>query len=162
MGKGVALVFKKHYPEMFVEYQEKCKNDQVKTGEPYLYKDSKSLKWILNFPTKKHWKSISRLEYIEAGLQTLANKYEEWGITSLAMPALGCGNGGLNWLEVKRLIEKYLKNTAMYIEVYEPGSGIESSSLNEKKDQIIYQTSLFGDKVDVTTKPKKGRKKRQK
>lgn len=119
MGKGVALEFKHRFPTMFQDYQTRCKKGMVRTGTPYLWSNEKVE--ILNFPTKRHWNEPSRLEDIEAGLQYLAEHYDELGIQSLAMPALGCGNGGLKWENVKPLIEKYLSPiSTLDVYLYEP------------------------------------------
>jgi len=119
MGKGIALSFKTQYPEMFTDYLNKCKQGIVKIGQPYLYKVSKN-RWIINFPTKQDWKNPSKLEYIEDGLKYLANHLQEWGITSLAIPPLGCGNGQLDWNDIQPLIDKYLGNSQIPIEIYAP------------------------------------------
>ncbi len=105
MGKGLALAFKKRFPEMYADYQERCSRKQVRLGEPYLYR-SLFPPYILNFPTKDHWRSVSRLEDIERGLDYLRAHYEDWGITSMAVPPLGCGNGGLDWKDVGPLLAK--------------------------------------------------------
>lgn len=119
MGKGIAFAFKQRFPKMFKEYAEKCKKKEVKTGEPYLYKESDNV-WVLNFPTKNHWKNPSKLDWIESGLKYLSERITEWKIKSIAFPPLGCGNGGLEWNAVKPLIEKYLKNCDIPVEIYEP------------------------------------------
>ncbi len=107
MGKGVALRFKRIYPEMFERYQEHCKHGRLTIGKLHLHKTPH--KWILNFPTKKHWRNPSRLEYIEAGLKKFAASYTEMGITSVAFPQLGCGNGDLDFeTQVRPLMERYL------------------------------------------------------
>ena len=107
MGKGLALKFKKKYNKMFIDYVMRCREGQVKTGQPYLYKAEGRL--ILNFPTKQHWRDPSKLEYIEAGLKYFARNYRTWEITSIAFPKLGCGCGGLDWeKDVKPLMYKYL------------------------------------------------------
>ncbi len=96
MGKGIALAFKRQFPEMFAEYSERCKDGLVRLGEPYLYR-GESFPWVLNFPTKSHWRSVSKLEDIVAGLAYLEAHYRAWGITSLAVPrsavALASSNG---------------------------------------------------------------------
>jgi len=109
MGKGLALEFRIRYPEMFEDYKKRCERGEVKVGQPYLYKTSE--KWILNFPTKYHWKYPSRTEYIEKGLEYFVDHYKEWGINSIAFPRLGSSEGKLNWeKDVKPLMEKYLSN----------------------------------------------------
>lgn len=118
MGKGIAFAFKQRYPDMFKEYQARCKRGAVKIGEPYVYQSGN--RKIINFPTKKHWKNPSQIAYVEEGLQYLAAHLKEWGITSMAIPPLGCGNGGLNWKDVQPLIEKYLTPTGVHLEIYLP------------------------------------------
>jgi len=119
MGKGIALEFKKRFPEMFKEYVEKCERKEVKPGVPYLYR-SLFPPQIVNFPTKDHWKSVSRISDIEHGLQHLLRHYKEWGITSLAVPPLGCGNGQLEWRAVGPLIFRYVKQMDIPVEMYAP------------------------------------------
>lgn len=109
MGKGLALEFRKRYPRMFEEYRKEYEEGRLAIGKLHLftrYPDH----WILNFPTKKHWRQKSRIEYIEAGLKTFAENYRAWGIKSIAFPQLGCQLGGLNWKDVKPLMESYLKD----------------------------------------------------
>jgi O-acetyl-ADP-ribose deacetylase (regulator of RNase III) len=117
MGKGLALEFKNRYPAMADDYVFRCVHHEVKLGEPYLYKGIR-LPWILQFPTKNHWRDTSRLEDIENGLVYFANNYKEWNITSIAFPQLGCGLGGLDWKDVKKVMEKTLKNVDMKIEIH--------------------------------------------
>ncbi|WP_036170395.1 macro domain-containing protein [Massilia sp. 9096] len=109
MGKGIALQFKLAYPGMFKAYEVACKNGEVKLGEMHVF-DLGGLvdghRWIINFPTKGHWRSRSRLEDIVSGLKSLVATIEKLGIKSIAIPPLGCGNGGLAWDDVRPLIEK--------------------------------------------------------
>ena len=114
MGKGLALHFKKKFPGMFERYQELCKSDKLHVGALWLWKSDNQ--WVLNFPTKKHWRNPSKLEYIEAGLRNFADTYARRGIREIAFPRLGCGNGGLNWSDVRPLMEKYL--STLPIDVY--------------------------------------------
>lgn len=118
MGKGVALEFKNRFPRMGRDYSDRCERKQVRLGEPYLYEDEGIR--IINFPTKGHWRSSSRLADIERGLDHLAANAAEWGITSLALPPLGCGNGGLAWAEVGPLIYAKLRGLPINVEVYAP------------------------------------------
>ncbi|MFK5976311.1 MAG: macro domain-containing protein, partial [Sulfurovum sp.] len=118
MGKGIAYDFKRYYPEMFKEYKILCDNGTLSIGELFLYKTAN--KWVLNFPTKKHWRGKSTLEYIELGLIKLINEANKLQITDIAMPKLGCGNGGLDWEEeVKPLVEKYLKKAPITVSIYD-------------------------------------------
>ena len=119
MGKGVALEFKRRWPTMFDDYVERCRRGAVKPGEPYLFEDASGSR-ILNFPTKDHWRSPSRLADIERGLDRLAEHHAAWGITSIAMPPLGCGNGGLSWSDVGPLIQRKLAGLPFDVEVYAP------------------------------------------
>ena len=116
MGAGIALEFKLRFPEMFEDYVEKCKTKQIKIGVPRIYEYSEKL-WIMNFPTKKHWRYPSKLEWIEQGLKYFTENYEKRNIESIAFPILGTNNGGLDWEEVKILMERYLKdvNLPVYI-----------------------------------------------
>lgn len=133
MGKGVALEFKKRYPAMFEDYQARCAAKTVTPGVPYLWEDDRSV--ILNFPTKAHWKENSKLEYIERGLQWLASSYESLGIHTIAMPALGCGNGGLDWKDVRLLLEHYLGSLPdLEVFAYEP-SGAASEKSTDDEDR---------------------------
>ncbi len=117
MGKGVASDFKRIYPEMFAQYRDLCERGQLDIGKLWLYKTPN--KWILNFPTKKNWRTPSRPEYIEAGLKKFANTYAKLGIHSIALPPLGCGNGGLDFKSiVKPLIEKYLNDLPVSAFIY--------------------------------------------
>lgn len=119
MGKGVALEFKQRHPAMFEDYQQRCKRGEVRPGNPYLWEDERVQ--ILNFPTKRDWREPSRIEDIEQGLKFLVLNYQKMGIQSLAMPALGCGNGGLRWENVRPLIEKHLGSLSdLDVYIYEP------------------------------------------
>ncbi len=97
MGKGIAQEFKKRYPEMFKDYNDRCTKGEVQLGKPYIFKSLYNDRIIINFPTKKHWRSVSKVEDIYNGLEYLTMKYKDWGVTSIALPPLGCGNGGLEW-----------------------------------------------------------------
>jgi len=119
MGKGVALEFKKRFPRMARDYADRCAREAVRLGEPYLYADDTGVR-IVNFPTKGHWRSPSLLADIERGLDHLVAHMAEWGITSLALPPLGCGNGGLAWAEVGPLIYAKLHGLLIDVEVYAP------------------------------------------
>lgn len=123
MGKGIAKEFKAIYPEMFDKYKRFCETGQLVVGKLWLYKTPN--KWILNFPTKTTWRSPSELDYIESGLKNFTENYAKHGITSIAFPPLGCGNGELNWeSQVRPLMEKYLKKVPIdvFIHLYSPGA----------------------------------------
>jgi O-acetyl-ADP-ribose deacetylase (regulator of RNase III)/uncharacterized protein YwgA len=118
MGKGVALAFKRRYPEMYRDYVARCDKDEVKVGKPYPYKVEDHI--VINFPTKRHWRSVSRLSDIETGLRHLHAHLNEWGITSIALPPLGCGNGQLDWSVVGPTLHKYLSTFGIPVELYVP------------------------------------------
>lgn len=119
MGKGIAQEFKKRYPEMFLDYQARCKNNEVKAGVPYLYKDLAGTS-ILNFPTKNHWRSPALLEDVIKGLDIFISQYKEWGIESISFPPLGCGNGGLDWEIVGPIMYQKLSQLDINVEIYAP------------------------------------------
>lgn len=119
MGKGVALEFRKRFPRMAEDYFERCERREVRLGQPYIYTHDSGVR-IINFPTKGHWRAMSRLADIERGLDHLAAHAGKWSIESLALPPLGCGNGGLPWSEVGPLIYSKLHELPINIEVYAP------------------------------------------
>lgn len=123
MGKGIALQFKQTFPHNYSLYKQACLNGTLTTGKILAIKDSELLlgeRLIINFPTKQHWKMPSRYEYIESGLIALVAYLKKNRVNSLAMPALGCGNGGLDWNKVRPMIEQHLATLDMSIWVYEP------------------------------------------
>lgn len=123
MGKGIALQFKEQFPQNFKIYREACKAGTLDIGRLLPVKENTltGKQWIINFPTKRDWRNKSELEYIELGLQDLVKVIASLQIKSIALPALGCGLGGLNWAEVCPLIEKYLGDLEnVEVIVYEP------------------------------------------
>lgn len=120
MGKGLALQFKKRFPDNYHLYRAACKNDEVHTGQMFVTHTGGI--FIVNFPTKQHWRGKSRLEYIIEGLDDLAKVIVAKNIASIALPPIGCGYGGLQWTEVKPLIEEKLAAVADGVEivVFEP------------------------------------------
>lgn len=119
MGKGVALEFKKRWPNMMQDYAELCKEKRVKPGEPYIYTDMLGTS-IVNFPTKDHWRAASRLSDIEKGLSIFIESYKTWNVTSVAFPPLGCGNGGLEWEIVGPIMYKMLSKLDIPVEIFAP------------------------------------------
>lgn len=119
MGKGVAQIFKQRYPDMFQDYVRRCELKQVEPGVPYHYQDMLGHS-IVNFPTKKHWRSPSRLDDIAKGLDVFISEYKGWGITSVAFPPLGCGNGGLAWTLIGPLMYQKLSKLDIAVEIYAP------------------------------------------
>jgi O-acetyl-ADP-ribose deacetylase (regulator of RNase III) len=147
MGKGIALDFKRIYPEMFQQYQALCEAKKFDIGQLWLYKTPH--KWILNFPTKRHWRDKSRPEYIEAGLQKFVDTYDQRGISSISFPQLGCGNGELDWeLQVQPLMERYLQALPIdvFIHVYQQPLPFtpEHRSIEEVKAWLRGQPETLG------------------
>ena len=123
MGKGIALQFKRAYPAMFKSYEQACRRGEVKLGQMHVWETNQldGPKFIINFPTKGHWKAKSRIEDIEVGLGDLAKVLKEKAISSVAIPPLGCGNGGLDWRVVKPLIVHALEAVDVDVCLFEPG-----------------------------------------
>lgn len=119
MGKGIALVFKLRYPNMYDIYKDYCDRKLITIGKLWLYKGETDAPWVLNFPTKFHWKYPSQYSYIEKGLAKFVETYKERGITSIAFPLLGTNNGGLDKTEVVKLMETYLSTCDIPIEIYD-------------------------------------------
>jgi len=152
MGKGIALQFKERFPEMFKDYMDRCKCNEVKLGKPYLFKKLFP-PWILNFPTKDHWRSVSKLEDIIHGLSYLIRHYKEWGITSLAVPPLGCGYGQLEWKIVGPTLYRYLSQLDIPVELYAP----HGTPQNEMAIEFLTQkgkTEVYADRKQSSDKIK--------
>ena len=135
MGKGIALQFKKAFPNNYKAYREACKNNEVKVGKMFVCSDSNIIsgeKIIINFPTKTDWRKSSEYEYIEKGLEHLIEIINEYRIKSIAIPPLGAGNGGLEWEKVKKIIINKLQNIEINIEIYEPTKQIVEHLRKEK------------------------------
>lgn len=145
MGKGIALEFKKRYPEMFWDYSKKCNSGEVHPGMPYVFQNSDGVQ-IINFPTKDHWRSPSRLSYVEKGLDWFVESYQFYGISSVAFPPLGCGNGGLDWDIVGPLMYQKLKNLPIEIEIYAP-YGVNKNKISEAfLSRNFVEREVFGKK----------------
>lgn len=133
MGKGIALQFKKQYPGNYKVYKKACKEETFTIGQVLAVWDQNVMgkKCILNFPTKKHWRSPSKYEYIELALPALRAQIVEQKLKSVAIPPLGCGNGGLEWKKVKLMIKEALTDLEVDVLLYEPNSDIQKQ-LKEK------------------------------
>jgi O-acetyl-ADP-ribose deacetylase (regulator of RNase III) len=123
MGKGVAKSFREQYPSMYTEYRRLCDRGVLTVGKLHLWKGEN--RWVLNFPTKTTWRLPSKLDYIEAGLKTFVATYESMGIVSASFPPLGCGNGNLNWSDVRPLMESYLNRINIPVYVHSLHVGAE-------------------------------------
>ena len=135
MGKGIALQFKKQFPHNAKVYRKACKDGSFQMGDLLAVEDTSLLggkKLIVNFPTKKHWRSPSEYAYIEMGLLKLVELIKNHNIKSIAIPPLGAGNGGLDWSKVKKLLVKYLSNVESEIFIYEPNVQIKETLKKER------------------------------
>ena len=125
MGRGIALQFKNLYPENFKAYETACKRNEVQPGSMFVFelRTLANPKFIINFPTKRHWRGKSRMEDIESGLKALAQMIRDRAIRSIAIPPLGSGLGGLNWVDVRARVEEALRGfNDVRIIVFEPNS----------------------------------------
>ncbi|GAB4017287.1 macro domain-containing protein [Spirosoma migulaei] len=147
MGKGIALQFKKAYPNNFKAYADACKKGEVSIGKLFVTKDrnlNSGEKLIINFPTKKSWRKTSEYSFIEQGLDDLVSTIKTNQIKSIAIPPLGAGNGGLEWERVKIIIEKKLSVLDLDIFVYEPTAHIieylkkERVKLTDARSLLLY------------------------
>lgn len=123
MGKGIALQFKLAFPEMFPSYQHACASGKLRPGTLHVFDrgESSAPRFIINFPTKRNWRAKSRLSDVESGLIALGNTIRERRFRSIAIPALGCGLGGLDWKQVRSLIECNLAEISnVTVLVFEP------------------------------------------
>lgn len=135
MGRGVALQFRKAFPNNYKEYQAACKRGDVVPGRMFITEPATLTKprFIINFPTKRHWRGKSRLEDIESGLVALREEIRERNIQSIALPALGSGLGGMNWPEVQERIEDALGDLDIDIVVFEPGDAPDAKVMARTK-----------------------------
>ena len=123
MGKGLALAFKERFPEMFKDYVAACQRKAVTIGEMHCFRaidhfTEKNERWIVNFPTKIHWRDRSNIKYIRYGLIDLVQALKDIDVKSVAIPPLGCGCGGLQWFEVKDLITEAFKDSEIAVTIY--------------------------------------------
>ena len=163
-GKGIALVFKLRYPNMFEQYQKLCSQHLIDVGKLWIYKGEETDPWVLNFPTKTHWKLSSEYIYIEKGLQKFVDTYKEKGITSIAFPLLGAFNGGLDKGRVLELMQQYLSQCDIPIEIYQydplaPDDLYETFKKNwqaipqgKKKEVTKIRTSKQIETIDLAVK----------
>jgi O-acetyl-ADP-ribose deacetylase (regulator of RNase III) len=158
MGKGIALMFKEAFPENFRAYSVACKKHEIEVGHIFAT-ERKDLvggpKWIINFPTKKHWRNPSKIDWIKDGLQDLVRFIREHKIKSIALPPLGSGNGGLDWKEVRPIIESTLGSlqdvdvlvfepTARYQNVAKP-TGVEKlTAARALVAELVRRYSVLG------------------
>ncbi len=135
MGKGIALQFKYAFPENYKIYKAAAEKNEIVVGEVQVVpvNNLNSVKFIVNFPTKNHWRNPSKLQWIKDGLSDLHDKIYLFNIKSIALPPLGCGNGGLEWNVIKPVIEEFLSDLNIDIIVYEPTSFIKEALKKEER-----------------------------
>lgn len=132
MGRGIALQFKKAFPENFKAYAVACQNEEVQPGRMFVFQTGQltNPRFIINFPTKRHWRGASRLEDIQSGLHALVDTIRQYHIKSIAIPPLGSGLGGLDWMVVKPQIEAALKpQSDVQVIIYEPNGAPAANSM---------------------------------
>ena len=149
MGKGIALMFKEAFPENFRAYEAACRDKKVELGHMFVTKRSDMLgpHWIINFPTKSHWRFPSQLSWIDRGLSDLRSVIEAEHIKSIAIPPLGAGNGGLDWKSVRPLIETRLSNLDAEIIVYEPTSKYQNVAKRAGVEKLTPARALIAELV---------------
>ena len=129
MGKGIALMFREAFPDNRAAYEAACKQGKVRVGRMFVT-ENRALtgpRWIINFPTKKHWRHPSKLEWVRDGLEDLRRVLRDKKIKSVALPPLGCGNGGLEWVQVRATIESALSSLkGIEVVVFEPMSAYQN------------------------------------
>lgn len=126
MGRGIALQFRRAFPENFKIYESACKRAELRPGSMLVFETSrlKNPRYVINFPTKRHWRDKSRLTDIESGLEALVAEVKRLGIRTIALPALGCGLGGLEWQDVHPRIEKAFSGVPeVHVWLFEPEEG---------------------------------------
>ena len=150
MGKGIALQFRQAFPDCFKEYKRACDAEEVRPGHMHIYETGSFIgpKYIINFPTKRHWKGKSKIEDVSAGLDALREAIKDYELESIAVPPLGCGNGGLAWNVVRKLIEEKLRELdEVNIEVFEPTGAPASKAMKvatQKPNMTRGRAALLG------------------
>ncbi len=150
MGKGIALMFKERFDDNYRQYAAACKAHEVRTGQMFITQPAEldGPRWIVNFPTKQHWRSPSKLEWVIEGLQDLRNFLIENKIKSIAIPPLGAGNGGLDWEVVKPEIERALGNlTDIEITVFEPTKQYQNVAKRAGVEKLTPARALIAELV---------------
>ncbi len=149
MGKGIALMFKERFPKNFREYASACAEGRLRTGKVFVTSSDEldGPKWIVNFPTKQHWRPPSKMEWIEEGLRDLHRFLVEKKIKSVAIPPLGSGNGGLDWEDVRPRIEALLSNLDVDVRVYEPTEKYQNVAKRSGVEKLTPARALIAELV---------------
>ena len=150
MGKGIALMFKERFPLNMTAYAKACKAKEVQTGKMFITETGELMgpRWIVNFPTKQHWRARSKMEWVVEGLQDLKHFIVEQQVRSIAIPPLGAGNGGLKWPDVKAEIEKALGDlTGVDIIIYEPTARYQNVAKRQGVEQLTAPRAMIAELV---------------
>ena len=150
MGRGIALMFKERFPDNFKAYAAACKSGEVRTGRMFVTATGElsGPRWIINFPTKQHWRQPSRIEWIEEGLRDLVRVVQEKGIRSVALPPLGCGNGGLEWQDVRPLIQAALAPLqGVEVIAFEPTEKYQNVAKREGVKKLTVARALIAEVI---------------
>lgn len=150
MGKGIALMFKERFPENCTAYEAACKAGELEVGRMFVTAgvELDGPRWIVNFPTKKHWRHPTKLEWIHSGLDALKQEIRDRGIRSIAIPPLGCGNGGLDWRVVRPLIEAAFRDVAgVEVVVYEPTTKYQNVAKKQGVEKLTPARAMIAEAV---------------
>ncbi|MDO8332151.1 MAG: macro domain-containing protein [Fluviicoccus sp.] len=149
MGKGIALMFKERFADNFRRYAAACKSGEVKTGRMFVTEvhELGGPRWVINFPTKQHWRSPSQLVWVTEGLSDLRRFLVEHQVKSIAIPPLGAGNGGLNWSEVRPHIESALADLDVNILIYEPTREYQNVAKRNGVEELTPARALIAELV---------------
>jgi O-acetyl-ADP-ribose deacetylase (regulator of RNase III) len=150
MGKGVALMFRDSYPANYRSYRDACERGEVRVGEMYITEriDLIGPRWIINFPTKQHWRGKSKIEWISSGLEDLKRVIRKHRIKSLALPPLGSGNGGLHWREVRQhIVSSLAELNDVHILVYEPSEKYQNVVKRKGREKLTPARALIAELV---------------
>jgi O-acetyl-ADP-ribose deacetylase (regulator of RNase III) len=149
MGKGIALMFKERFAENFRRYAAACKAKEIRTGKMFVTEVNEldGPRWIINFPTKQHWRGDSRMEWITDGLQDLRRFLIESKVKSIAIPPLGAGNGGLDWNDVRPQIEAALADLDTEILVFEPTQKYQNVAKRTGVEKLTPARALIAELV---------------
>ena len=148
MGKGIALQFKQAWPGNFEAYAKACRADEVRPGQMFIWETGRMMnpRYIVNFPTKRHWRGKARMEDIRSGLRALVSDVRRLGIRSIAVPPLGCGNGGLDWENVRPLIESAFADLPnVEVRLFSPLGGPDAKAMpvNTRRPAMTISRALF-------------------
>lgn len=152
MGAGIALECRLRYPAMYEKYIELCNEKKIDIGLLWIYKHPDNVRWILNFPTKKHWKYPSKKEYLYAGLEKFYNTYQERGIKSIAFPLLGGDKGGIPAEESIAIMRSYLDKINLNIEIYKYDPNAKDDLYDKIKKKML---STDVDQISKVTRVRK-------